>query len=133
METLLNKLEEAQKMRGILRVNQIDCPLTREEIETIISLLKGSNQPSGEGVKSKNWREYWNEAVQAWEGPTSYPRIAFNALTAQARDYEREMEEYMLFMGIMFNKGMEPLGDYLNLSPKEAIAQFRNDRSKPKE
>lgn len=41
METLLNKLEEAQNMRGILRVNQIDCPLTREEIETIISLLKG--------------------------------------------------------------------------------------------
>jgi hypothetical protein len=60
-------------------------------------------------------------------------KYATTALTAQARDYEQEMEEYMLFMGIMFNKGMEPLGDYLNLSPKEAIAQFRADRSKPKE
>lgn len=61
METLLNKLEEAQNMRGILRVNQIDCPLTREEIETLISLLKG-----GEWIPLRHEKDEIQDGIDVW-------------------------------------------------------------------
>lgn len=90
METLLNKLEEASERVGRMPGIRIDVSLEKQELETIISLLKGSNQPSGEGVKPP---ESYLQGMESVYSPTSIganysESDVIKALTAQARDYE---------------------------------------------
>lgn len=107
------------------------------------------NQPSGEGVKSPE--EYIDEAEKYCDGPAAsvkptWKRIARTALTAQARDYEREMEAFCEWLHrnlipiednswkINFRSDYE-IGPYTKdvFTHSEIMELFRNDRSKPKD
>lgn len=100
------------------------------------------SQPSGEGVKSP---ESYLQGMESVYSPTSIganysESDVIKALTAQARDYEREMEavgEYVIKRKVEeYNLGLEYAGTnkfVMHASVPELLNDFRNDRSKPKD